>query len=355
MSLTPEELSEITSTFPAVRTMEYIRLGLFAFYYYYYLTTVGMEVKFMWPRKWHWGKGLFLVNRYVPLLVFVSILLISSRVYITLSPKSCTVFYQIFNIGLYIVYESSAEVALLLCLHALLGARPMYLTPIMATYLGLTLGATLVKIGYLAEIARSLPLSQFDQELGYACTWAGIKSPANVKKLANAGYISLVKALCIFALVLYVFLVRYRTQAGTFKLLHVLRRDSGVYILSVIGIRLCLAVVAAFRLRIGWYNIPGEILTVLNAVVVPTLANHLLLNMWKTEDPDVRKVVSSILFDPPRPGEDSEDDDEEFVDRPIQMVRYDGIGRRRALAREEGEGTLGGTGATQAAENGDDV
>ncbi|KAF5335548.1 hypothetical protein D9611_012188 [Ephemerocybe angulata] len=62
-----------------------------------------------------------------------------------------------------------------------------------------------------------------------------------------------------------------------------------------------------------------SILHGLGVSVVPILANRLLLNMWRTEDPGVRKTVSSILFDPPRPEEDSEDDDEGFGDRPIEM------------------------------------
>ncbi|KAF6749995.1 hypothetical protein DFP72DRAFT_851971 [Ephemerocybe angulata] len=215
---------------------------------------------------------------------------------------------------------------------------------------GLTLGANLIEIGALLERVRALPLAEFDRELGYACTWAGGLSSANANKNAIAGYISLAKALCIFALVLFIFLVRYRDQAGTFKLFYVLRRDSGVYILS-------LAVISSGNFKLGWFSIPDEILGGLNYAVIPVLANRLLLNIWRTEDPEVRKSVSSILFDPPRPGEDSEDEDEEFGDSPIEMVRYEGLGRRRApAAREESEGTpQGGTGVTQAAENGEGV
>ncbi|KAF6755624.1 hypothetical protein DFP72DRAFT_1045381 [Ephemerocybe angulata] len=285
-------------------------IGFYSFFLYYYVTTVAMEVKFMWPRKWHWGKVLFLVNRYLPMVVYSANFLTVWRVYIILSPKLST--------------ESTV-----------IQRR------------ALTLAANLIQIGNLAETSRNyleaLPLSEFDRELGYACTWAGSISAANAKK-------------GIFALALFIFMVRYRKQTGTFKLFHVLRRDSGVYILLLAVIRLGSAIAGAFQLKLGWYSIPDEVLSALNGAVVPILANRLLLNMWKTQDPDVRKSVSSILFDPPRPGEDSDDDDEEFADRPIEMVRYKGLGRRRAAAREANEGTLqGGAGATQAAENGEDV
>ncbi|KAF6748776.1 hypothetical protein DFP72DRAFT_915446 [Ephemerocybe angulata] len=334
MSLAPEELTEIISGFSRSLTLEYIYLGLQTFFLYYYLTTVATEVNFMWPRRWRWGKALFLINRYFPMINYVANILTGFRTYTILAPKACTIIFQICQLAVYRVYSVSAEVTLILCLHALLGARPVHLTPIMAIYLALTLAANLIQIGMLAETSRTLPLSEFGRELGYACTWAGIISPASAKKAAIAGYISLANALCIFALAFFIFLVRYRNQAGTLKLFHVLRRDSGVYILSLAVLRLGQAVVSAFRLTLGWFNIPEEILVALNTVVVPILANRLLLNMWRTQNPDVRKSVSSILFDPPRPGEDSDNDDEEFSDRPIEMARYDSLGGRRALTRD---------------------
>ncbi|KAF6744804.1 hypothetical protein DFP72DRAFT_857107 [Ephemerocybe angulata] len=355
MSLTPEEISEIISTFSGSLTLEYIFVGFYTFFFYYYATTVAMEVKLMWPRKWHWGKVLFLANRYLPMLTYIANLssgwqlasfytshaeafIARFRVYIILSPKACAVLVKIFTIAHYRVYGFSAEMT--------------------AIRQGLTLGANLIQISYFSEGLRTLPLSELDRELGYACTWAQRVSPVSSNKNAIAGYISLAKAVYVPWHSSF-FWCGYRKRAGTFGLFHVLRRDSGVYILSLavpLAIRLGAAVVGAFQLRLGWMSLPGHILDLLNCAVVPVLANRLLLNMWKTEDPDVRKTVSSILFDPPRPGEDSDDDDEEFGDRPIEIVRYEGLGRRRAPARGGTEGaSLGGAGATQAAENGDAV
>ncbi|KAF6743336.1 hypothetical protein DFP72DRAFT_1178155 [Ephemerocybe angulata] len=229
MSLTPERLSELIIIISGSQRTEYISLGFYTFFLHYYLVTVAMEVKLLWPRKRHWGKLLFLVNRYTPMLVFAAQFIQSYRVYITISPKACTVVHKIFIVALSRVYNSSAE-----------------------------------------------------------------------------------------------------------------------------AIRLGSAIVTAFRLSMGWYSIPGQVLDTLATVATPILANRLLLNMWRTQDPDVRKTVSSILFDPPRPGEDSDDDDEEFADRPMEMVRYEGLGRRRAPARKETEGaSQGGAGATQAVENGE--
>ncbi|KAF6750000.1 hypothetical protein DFP72DRAFT_851976 [Ephemerocybe angulata] len=303
----PEEISEVIRIISASQMTEV----------YYWLTTVAMEAE---------------------------AIVAGFRVYIVLSPKACKII-NIFHLTLGIVYSYS-DLTLLLCLHALLGARSMYLAPIMATYMGLTLGVTLIQISYSEEISRTVSLSEFDRELGYACTWAGNISTASANKHVIAGYISLTKALCIFALVLFIFLVRYRRQAGTFKLFHVLRRDSVIVTRS--------AVSNSTQCGSGWFISTNNILDGFNRAVVPILANRLLLNMWRTQDPEVRKTVSSILFDPPRPGEDSEDDEDEFADRPVELVRYEGLGRRRAPAREANEGNLqGGAGAKQAVENGD--
>ncbi|KAF6755517.1 hypothetical protein DFP72DRAFT_1045352 [Ephemerocybe angulata] len=356
MSLTPDEISEVISSFSQSQRLEYILVGFQTFFLYYWPTTVATEVNLIWPRRWRWGKALFLINRYFPMMDHVANILTSFRVYIVLAPKACTFIYGTFQLALLVVYSCSAELTLLLCFHALLGARSMYLAPIMATYLALTLGVHVMQIGLYAEASRTLPLSEVDRELGYACTWAGKISTASQNKRIIAGYISLAKALCIFALVLFIFLVRYRSQAGTFKLFHVLRRDSGVCILLLTAIRLSGALLGAFQPRFIWYDIPAIILDGLNRSVVPVLANRLLLNMWRTQDPEVRKTVSSLLFDPPRPGEDSDDDDEEFGDRPVELVRYEGLGRRRAPTREANERVpQRGAGAKLAVENGDGV
>ncbi|KAF6759306.1 hypothetical protein DFP72DRAFT_844566 [Ephemerocybe angulata] len=87
---------------------------------------------------------------------------------------------------------------------------------------------------------------------------------------------------------------------------------------------------------LGYYNIPDFILTVLSAIIVPTLACWILLNIRRTNDVGVRMAVSSLLFDPPLSGEETREDD----DRPVEMVHYQGLGRRRAMSRERREEEL---------------
>ncbi|KAF6741406.1 hypothetical protein DFP72DRAFT_944481, partial [Ephemerocybe angulata] len=99
MSLTPEEISEVirlisafqmTEVLPAWFAHDPLEVGFRTFFVYYWLNTVAMEVNLMWPRKWRWGKALFLVNRYFPMIDTVTTILTivtGFRVYIFLSPK----------------------------------------------------------------------------------------------------------------------------------------------------------------------------------------------------------------------------------------------------------------------------
>ncbi|KAF6746581.1 hypothetical protein DFP72DRAFT_922707 [Ephemerocybe angulata] len=87
MSLTPEEISEAIRIFSKSQVMEYIQLGFQTFFLYYWLTTIATEVNLMWPRRWRWGKALFLINRYLPIMHHVTNILTGFRGYIVLDPK----------------------------------------------------------------------------------------------------------------------------------------------------------------------------------------------------------------------------------------------------------------------------
>ncbi|KAF6743927.1 hypothetical protein DFP72DRAFT_1097724 [Ephemerocybe angulata] len=129
-------------------------------------------------------------------------------------------------------------------------------------------------------------------------------------------------------LMLSVFLVRYRKTTGT--LLHVLRRDSGLQIISIIAFRVFAALVNASQPSLGFYNIPGVIEGSARYTVLPILACRLLLNMRKTEDPGVQKSVSSLLFGAPVPADNSKDNDNDKpTGIPLRPVRrYAGLGRQ---------------------------
>ncbi|KAF6740867.1 hypothetical protein DFP72DRAFT_1132606 [Ephemerocybe angulata] len=67
MSLTPEEIAELTDEVSLWFTQDYIALGLWTFYLYHYLTTLAEEVSTIWPQQWRTGKILFLLLRYTPI------------------------------------------------------------------------------------------------------------------------------------------------------------------------------------------------------------------------------------------------------------------------------------------------
>ncbi|KAF6753800.1 hypothetical protein DFP72DRAFT_1046347, partial [Ephemerocybe angulata] len=233
--LTLEEVADMTALVYAWTMEEYI-YPLFSSYIFYYLTTLAEEISIMWPQRWRTGKIVFLVNRYLPLVLIGNSLLSNWAI----TSSVCTGLYIANGIVLYRVMNLAFEVALLLCLYALLGASQICLALIIATYAGFTLSTTILQIGYFGEASRMLPISQMDRELGYACTWEGKVSPKAARRYAMAGYITLVKSIAISALALFIFFVRYRKHRGT--LLQVVRRDSGIYILSLSGMSISVTI-----------------------------------------------------------------------------------------------------------------
>ncbi|KAF6741886.1 hypothetical protein DFP72DRAFT_227191 [Ephemerocybe angulata] len=333
--LTLEEVADMTALVYAWTMEEYIYLALFSSYIFYYLTTLAEEISIMWPQRWRTGKLVFLVNRYLPLVLIGNSLLIYYRFHLTMSPKVCTGLYIANGIVLYRVMNLAFEVALLLCLYALLGASQICLTLIIATYAGFTLATTILQIGYFGEASRMVPISQIDRELGYACTWEGKVSPKAARRYAMAGYITLVKSIAISALALFIFFVRYRKHRGT--LLQVVRRDSGIYILSLSALRLGSAITGTHSPTLSQANSIGDsVLDGLANIAMPILTCRLLLNMRKSEDPVVHTMVSSILFDfnPPQGDEDPADGGVGSNAEPLSMVHYAGLGRRKVDGRD---------------------
>ncbi|KAF5335800.1 hypothetical protein D9611_009617 [Ephemerocybe angulata] len=320
---------------------QYIYLSSFAIYVYHYVTTFDDEVAKIWPQMWRAGKVLFMVTRYVPLVYIATTLLDGYRVYTVLPPKACSGLWLGGQIATWIMIWSS-EVVLLLCLHALLGARRRYLMMILAVYVGLTIGVHVPRIKWLEQKSYSPPIGPLDEGLGYACTWGNAVTPASRRARTLTNYVNLAKSAWMSALTLGVLYVRFRAQRGS--LIKIIRRDSAFYTFSLTAIRLGNAATAASKPMPGAYNVPNAVFTYLQNMVAPIVACQLLLNMQKTSDPGVRSVVSTILFKPSytmgSEGVDSEQSDdtraedgrqEDHAPR-IEMVapasRYSGLGRQ---------------------------
>lgn len=61
------------------------------------------------------------------------------------------------------------------------------------------------------------------------------------------------------------------------------------------------------------------------------LACRLLLEIRKSADTTVRTAISTILFNPPWTGDETKENfDDDAHERPQEMVRFQGLGRRRA-------------------------
>ncbi|KAF6759601.1 hypothetical protein DFP72DRAFT_1063951 [Ephemerocybe angulata] len=318
-------------------TLEYIYLGFISAYIYHYLATFAEEVSSIWPQRWRTGKVLFLIARYVPMALIV-LLVLEMRVWVIYTPKAC----EGISHGVHITSKLSctaAELVLLLCLHALLGARRRYLVLMIAVYLGLTLGAIGLLVKIYSEEARALPATRVDRDLGYPCEWVGEFSPAAIRGRIMASYVAFTKAVCIAVFALAVLYIRYRCQAGS--LIRVIRRDGGAYIFAFTAIRLAHTLIAAFGVGRGheFYSFSVPIIDGALNFAAPSLACRLLLNMQRSEDPDVQTRVTSIMFDGGNSihGGESVDGEEDMSGEPKGRVAYAGIGQRKKLEKESSE------------------
>ncbi|KAF6742444.1 hypothetical protein DFP72DRAFT_1105882 [Ephemerocybe angulata] len=329
MDLTPEDLEMITQGFSNSTNVEYIFLAYYVTYIYYYLTTLTEEMSVIWPQKLKTGKILFLLTRYSPLLLIAIRLPVDYRTFSVLPHQICTGLYLASDGAISKVIIVSAEIALLLCLHALLGARRRYLALFIAIYTGLTLGAYIPGYQIVIQASHTSPISELDEALGYPCTWDEDISQSARNALVAAGYVSLTKVVLLAALALAIFAMRYRGQSNS--LIYVIRRDSGAYIFSLTAIRFGGAIVSALRSRYAYSNIPDATFSGLVSMIVPILASRLLINMRKTKEPVALSIISTLLFDPPQDSSDSSED--EFDDPVAEMVQYQGLGRKKASGR----------------------
>ncbi|KAF6750711.1 hypothetical protein DFP72DRAFT_508578 [Ephemerocybe angulata] len=260
MTLSPEELAALASDVSIWIVQDYIELSLLCFYLYYYLTTLHEEVSAIWPQKWRTGKILFLLIRYTPLVFTLQGAMYDLRTHATFPAEVCG-FLGIFTYITSRVAIIASEVALLFCLHALLDARFRYVVLIAATYWVLTIGniiALMPRYITYSKMIKVLLVPQLDRELGYACTWISSTSGTMTWDAISA-FLSLIKAVCILALAIFIFFVRYRDQEGT--LVAVIRRDGGFYIFTLTPIRLGAAISNALISKLGDFSIPNTVFT----------------------------------------------------------------------------------------------
>ncbi|KAF6741806.1 hypothetical protein DFP72DRAFT_1054672 [Ephemerocybe angulata] len=334
MDPSPEDLAELSSTVSIWIAQDYISLGFYCFYGYYYLTTLGEEISTMWPQRWRTGKILFLLLRYTVIAYSILGLLNELRVQTVFSLEVCSALWM-GKAVLYRIYSFASDLVLILCLHALLGAKRRYLALLVASLTAFTLGEIIPQAAYIEQGSRASPIDPLDEGLGYACTygWAFTAEARRGDKVAI--YLAVGQAAWMSALAVTILYVRFRQTRGG-ALTKILWRDGGLYFLSVTAIRLGISITVALKPR--KYNIPNAINSGLQTVVIPVLACRLLLNMRKSEDPGVCTAVSSLLFDPPSvTSGDSEtgSSEDSTSDREGEVGHYAGLGRRRGARKEK--------------------
>ncbi|KAF6757878.1 hypothetical protein DFP72DRAFT_889252 [Ephemerocybe angulata] len=340
MDLSPEDLAELSSTISIWIAQDYISLGFYCFYGYHYLTTLGEEISTMWPQRWRTGKILFLLLRYTVIAYSILGLLNELRVQTVFSLEVCSALWM-GKAVLYRIYSFASDLVLILCLHALLGAKRRYLALLVASLTAFTLGEIIPQAAYIEQGSRASPIDPLDEGLGYACTygWAFTAEARQGDKVAI--HLAVAQAAWMSALAVTILYMRFRrTRRGA--LTKILWRDGGLYFLSVTAIRLGISITVALKPR--KYNIPNAINSGLQTVVIPVLACRLLLNMRKSEDPGVCTAVSSLLFDPPSvTSGDSEtgSSNDSTSDRAGEVGHYAGLGRRRGAGKEKEEIKVG--------------
>ncbi|TEB36887.1 hypothetical protein FA13DRAFT_1089666 [Coprinellus micaceus] len=299
------------------RLQEGIQLSFYTLYVYYYATTLDEEVASVHPQKWRLGKILFMTLRYLTFVIILLDLIKNYRTYLVISPTGCKVLLVMYQILRRLV-SIAADVSVGLVLCALLGAKKWTFIIIMffctvPPVVNLLFNAIgfiqvpgeMCSVLYRPELIKrpflASPIGRLDIYLGYPCYLVDPKDFAVTK--GNLGiearsYIGFVRTALMFILAIVTAIYRYQHQTG--KLLTVLRRDGGLYYLASVLTKLFGAILDTPNLadREDIMASPAyTILISLSQVVVPILAQRLLLNLRSSDHMlETRQVASSLMF-----------------------------------------------------------
>ncbi|KAJ3547143.1 hypothetical protein NMY22_g1761 [Coprinellus aureogranulatus] len=264
----------------AVSVIDQRPVPFYALYVYYVLLSLDEEVSVIFPHRWNRGKMLFVVIRY------------GTLAFLTLDLTT----------------------ALALCLGALLQVRRFYLLGITTLALGpRIIGAIfelLADIQYPAE-----PVSGVFKELGYPCYVPSNEQWIESETLWGLGreireYLTFATTAALFLLAGATFTFRYKGHKG--RLVHVLGRDGGLYFIALACIRFGVAITStpAILEVSRWDSSPVAILfTVSNDILIPIAAQRLMINLRKVDYMGERPLASRLLFSPPLPGSEYDEDE----------------------------------------------
>ncbi|TEB28652.1 hypothetical protein FA13DRAFT_1735487 [Coprinellus micaceus] len=349
MTPTPEQIQALADAVSVWRTQEYIVISFFAFYVYYTLTTTDKEISvvFSSSQAWNRGKTFHTLIRYGTLLYIALHLARDFRNYFEISLPSCR--------AMLVMFEAARRVALLtcdlslgLCLSALLQTNALSLIAILALSLVIPFVASILNIVGVFQYPAS-PISQLDKELGYPCYVVSFEDfvKGTVMYIGRdvRAYIDLAATAILALLGVATLFVRFKGHGG--RLIQVLRRDGGIQYLSLLVIRLVSAILATPALITPGVlddNPAYLLVTMVNNVGIPILAQRLLINMRATEYVGSQPIASKLLFASGVFIPDGEDGKDGALQDSLEMTttvlgsRYSAEG---PVKRDQGQGTVG--------------
>ncbi|RXW18147.1 hypothetical protein EST38_g7708 [Candolleomyces aberdarensis] len=194
------------------------------------------EVEKIWSQRWMLGKILFLLTQYSTLLGIIPYIVLQDRIHIgAMDFKACLGLYWFTNIMMMIV-SHSAEASLWLCLYALLGTKKRYLILFTTLFLLFVISSATFGLRYISTV-RAVPISPDNERLGYGCDLVPSSATITLSTFTIVAYLNLAKTALVAIAGVVTLLVRYRRQNNT--LLNVIRREGGIYFLSMIVLRVC--------------------------------------------------------------------------------------------------------------------
>ncbi|TEB28599.1 hypothetical protein FA13DRAFT_1793780 [Coprinellus micaceus] len=207
------------------------------------------------------------------------------RNYFSIFPDACKVLYVVRDVVHYLV-ALTCDFSLGLCLGALLQSKPLYLSATVILSCGIPAVNALINIVSFIQYPAEL-VSPLDTELGYPCyvpsAEGWIEKTIMTAVLALLGVVTVV--------------IRYRGQGG--RLFRVISWDGGVHYLSLLAIRMTVAILwtPTVLSMLELERNPVYLLAdVANRVVIPILAQRLLINMRKIDYMGSVPVASKLLF-----------------------------------------------------------
>ncbi|TEB37011.1 hypothetical protein FA13DRAFT_1810483 [Coprinellus micaceus] len=304
MSLTPEKVASIGEAISSWRLQECIILPFYTLYIHYWLTTVDEEVNTILPQKRWVGKLIFALMRYGTLLFILMGLHANYRTYLEISPEACKGILIASSVTVNLV-ALVADVTVGICFSVLLGVRKWYyFSGIMLLCSGLpTVYLIFQLLGYIHAPAD--PLSSLDEELGYPCYVPDDEAfseglPGGSMNLFS--YLNFARSILLLLLAFVTFWIRLKERG---KLTKVIGRDGGIYYISAAVIRLLGGIMFTPAL-IPQDSIRSSpifpIFQGLNQIVIPILAQRLLLNIRALENSHPRTLTSSHATYLDRPG-----------------------------------------------------